>query len=157
SSDLNVRERPSTDSAILGTLPKGTSVSVYNIDGYSDWYKVYCSQYNLSGYVSAQYVKETKGMTYDTSAAGSDFSFFNEPYSRKVITESDPLNLRSAPSTSAEIIIKMPKGSLVKLYGSDGGGLIGGLDNSSEWSYISYTENGITYYGYASSEFIGLP
>lgn len=98
-----------------------------------------------------------KYTTYDTSAAGNDFSFFNEPYSRKVITESDPLNLRAAPSVSAEIIIKMPKGSLVTLYGSNSSGLFAGLDDNSEWSYISYTENGITYYGYASSKFIGVP
>lgn len=94
---------------------------------------------------------------YDTSAAGNDFSFFNEPYSRKVITENGPLNLRAAPSTSADIVIKMPKGSPVNLYGSNSGGILGGLSDGNGWCYISYTENGITYYGYASSEFIGLP
>lgn len=109
------------------------------------------------GYASKSGRQSKKYTTYDTSAAGNDFSFFNEPYSRKVITESDPLNLRVAPSVSAEIIIKMPKGSLVTLYGSNSSGLFAGLDDNSEWSYISYTENGITYYGYASSKFIGVP
>lgn len=109
------------------------------------------------GYASKSGRQSKKYTTYDTSAAGNDFSFFNEPYSRKVITESDPLNLRAAPSVSAEIIIKMPKGSLVTLYGSNSSGLFAGLDDNSEWSYISYTENGITYYGYASSKFIGVP
>lgn len=134
SSDLNVRERPSTDSAILGTLPKGTSVSVYNIDGYSDWYKVYCSQYNLSGYVSAQYIV-------------SD-DFYNQTknyYTGQVVTENDPLNLRDAPSTSGNIITKIPKGAYVDIWETDG-----------NWYYLSYTTNGITYYGYASSEFIRL-
>lgn len=98
-----------------------------------------------------------KYTTYDTSAAGNDFSFFNEPYSREVITENDPLNLRAAPSTSADIVIKMPKGSPVTLYGSNSGGVLGGISDGNGWCYISYTENGITYYGYASSEFIGLP
>ena len=89
---------------------------------------------------------------YDTSAAGSNFSFFNEPYSRKIITKKDPLNLRSAPSTSAEIILTIPKDSFVLLYGSNNG-----LTNDIEWSYISYTKNGTTYYGYAASEYIGIP
>lgn len=55
--------------------------------------------------------------TYDTSAAGNDFSFNNEPYQRKVRTESDSLNLRAAPSTSAEIITQMPKDSIISLWG----------------------------------------
>lgn len=161
---LNLREKPSTDSKVVTQLPKGSKVNVYYVDNYSDWYKIYAEN-GYEGYVSAKYIKEYNEAetevqsynTYDTSAAGSDFSFFNEPYSRKIITERDPLNLRAAPSTSAEIIIKMPKGSPVTLYGSNGGGLFADLDNNSEWSYISYTENGIIYYGYASSEFIGLP
>lgn len=87
---------------------------------------------------------------YDTSAAGSNFSFFNEPY-LKIIKKNDPLNLRSAPSTSAEIILTMPKDSFVLLYGCSNNG----LTNDIEWSYISYTKNGTTYYGYAASEYIG--
>ena len=38
-----------------------------------------------------------------------------------------------------------PKGSMVNLWGTDG-----------KWDYLSYTENGITYYGYASSDYIGF-
>lgn len=134
----------------------------YIVGENNNWY--YVQWYEGTGrfsHLCYGYLSKTgqskKYTTYDTSAAGSDFSFFNEPYSRKVMTKNDPLNLRAAPSTSAEIIIKMPKGSPVTLYGSNSGGLFAGLDNNSGWSYISYTENGITYYGYASSEFIGLP
>ena len=132
SSDLNVRERPSKDSAILGTLPKGTSVSVYYIDGYSEWYKVYCSQYNLSGYVSAQYI-----------VSDDFYNQTNNYYTGQVVTENDPLNLRDAPSTSSNIIIKIPKGAYVNIWGADG-----------DWYYLSYTENGTTYYGYASRQYI---
>lgn len=89
---------------------------------------------------------QQKYTVYDTSAAGSDFSFNNEPYSRKVRTESGNLNLRAAPSTSAEIIIEMPKDSSISLWGVN-----------SEWAYVSYTVNGTTYYGYASNQYIGVP
>lgn len=124
---------------------------------YVQWYEGFGRfSHPCYGYTSKS-GQSKKYTTYDTSAAGNDFSFFNEPYSRKVITESDPLNLRTAPSVSAEIIIKMPKGSFVTLYGSNSSSLFAGLDDNSEWSYISYTENGITYYGYASSKFIGVP
>lgn len=83
---------------------------------------------------------------YDTSAAGNDFSFNNEPYTRKVATDSGSLNLRSGPSLSADIILQMPKDSLISLWGVN-----------SEWAYVSYNNNGTTYYGYASRQFISVP
>ena len=120
----------------------------------SDWYYVEWGEGNGAfshccyGYMSKSSNNNSaaKYTEYDTSAAGSDFSFNNEPYSRKVRTESGNLNLRAAPSTSAEIIIEMPKDSSVSLWGVN-----------SEWAYVSYTVNGTTYYGYASRQYIGLP
>jgi len=134
SSELNVREKPSTDSAVLGKLPKGTSVSVYYIEGYSDWYKIDCSQYGLSGYVSAQYVVDS-----------DYYNQTNSYYAGQVVTENDPLNLRDAPSSSGNVIIKIPKGAYVDVWSSSG-----------DWYYVSYTENGTVYYGYASSQFIKI-
>ena len=121
--------------------------SIYSEYEKKDWiYLTHSSKYiseliDMSAYTDTS----AKYTTYDTSAAGSDFSFISQPYSAKVITERDPLNLRAAPSSTGEVIIKMPKGSMVNLWGTDG-----------EWDYLSYTENGITYYGYASSDYIGF-
>lgn len=132
SSDLNVREKPSKDSSVIGKLPKGTFVSVYYIDGYSDWYKIYCSACDLSGYVSSQYIISED--LYNQSD--------NYPEGR-IATEKDPLNLRDEPSTSGNVIIKMPKGSYVSIMGAEG-----------DWYYVRYTENGVNYYGYANSKYI---
>ena len=79
------------------------------------------------------------------SGAGSDFSFQIDGYERVVATQNDPLNLRAKPDTGADIIAKMPKGSNVLVYGSNG-----------SWYYVKYTENGTTYYGYAASQYITL-
>lgn len=57
SGTLNLRDKPSTDSNVIKELSKGTKGSIYYIDGYSDWYKMYTDD-GQSGYVSAQYIKE---------------------------------------------------------------------------------------------------
>lgn len=57
SGTLNLRDKPSTDSNVIKELPKGTKGSIYYIDGYSDWYKMYTDD-GQSGFVSAQYIKE---------------------------------------------------------------------------------------------------
>lgn len=57
SGTLNLRDKPSIDSNVIKELPKGTKGSIYYIDGYSDWYKMYTDD-GQSGFVSAQYIKE---------------------------------------------------------------------------------------------------
>lgn len=57
SDSLNLREKPSTDSKVITELPKGTKASVYYVERYSDWYKIYTDN-GYEGYVSAQYMKE---------------------------------------------------------------------------------------------------
>lgn len=52
---LNVRERPNANSDILGTVPKGGTVSIINDDG--EWYEI---KYGAgAGYVSKKYVSLT--------------------------------------------------------------------------------------------------
>lgn len=52
-SALNVREKKSTFSKILGVLPNGKSVEVYKVEG--DWVHIYYPPYG--GFISKQYVK----------------------------------------------------------------------------------------------------
>lgn len=90
--------------------------------------------------------------TYDISAATSDFHFYSDgPYSGYINTANDPLNLRAKPDANSEVIIKMPRGSKCSVYGSNSMSGPG----SAGWCYIGFTQNGVTYYGYASNEFIG--
>ena len=80
------------------------------------------------------------------SKAGYDFNFYaySDPYTI-VNTERDPLNLRAAPSTNADIITTIPKGTYVTAHAGNG-----------EWSLISYynEEDDILYYGFASSQYL---
>ena len=52
---LNVREQPNTSSKIIGTVPKGGTVSIISDDG--EWYEI---KYGSgTGYVSKKYVSLT--------------------------------------------------------------------------------------------------
>lgn len=50
---LNVRERPSTDSAILAVIPAGTMVTI--ISSEVGWYRI--KEGRTTGYVMANYIK----------------------------------------------------------------------------------------------------
>lgn len=78
------------------------------------------------------------------SGAGSDFVFAeNDGAGGLIATESDALNLRAKPDANAEIIAKMPKGHDVGIFGAN-----------NDWYYLHYEENGISYYGYASRQYV---
>lgn len=118
----------------------------------SDWYYVEWGEGNGAfshccyGYMSKSSNNNSaaKYTEYDTSAAGSDFEFYSGYFTGcRVATQSGTLNLRAAPSTTAEVIIQMPKDAYVQVLG-----------NNADWDYLSYTDNGTTYYGYASREYI---
>lgn len=82
---------------------------------------------------------------YNTDKAGSDFHFTQNQIAKggTVSVNSGALNLRTAPDLNSKILLEMPKDSFISIYG-----------NNDEWYYVSYEENSITYYGYASRQYI---
>lgn len=141
STDLNVRERPSSNAKLLGSIPKGAYVNVRELDGYTDWYKVEYSEKNLIGYASAKYITDSNKI----SSVNNNSSSSNTKVVGKVITQNDPLNMRSAPDTNAEIVYKIPKGDYVEI-----------LSDLGEWLYVRYykNDNSPVYDGYVSSKYI---
>lgn len=97
---------------------------------------------------ATQKQNNTQSVDYHTdhrSGAGSDFVYdtSGEGTAGQVATQSDPLNLRAKPDSNAEIIAKMPRGCDVGIFGSN-----------SDWYYLHYSENGVSYYGYASRQYV---
>lgn len=127
-----------------------TEIKSYSLEEYNDIPASHGGQASISVSAIANYVTQESGIsnkytTYDTSAATADFNFNANQfgYGGIVVTENDPLNLRVAPSSNSEVIIEMPKGSDVGIFGYN-----------NDWYYVCYTQSGITYYGYASRNFI---
>ncbi|MCM3570725.1 SH3 domain-containing protein [Neobacillus mesonae] len=125
---LNLRQRASTSSAVVASLSKGTAVSVYSEA--NGWAKVKAN--GKEGYVSSSFLssKESNSTSKETA---------NTPAAKYVNVTSGALNMRNKPSLTASIIIKLAKGTAVKVYSNSGG-----------WAKIEVY--GKT--GYVSSEFL---
>lgn len=108
---LNVRERPSTDSEIIGSLSQGEEVEVTDKEG--DWMEIAFDE--EKGYVSADYL-EKKEDGDDAATASEEESETEEPADtgegeespeedggKRVVCDADVLNVRSFPDTEAEI------------------------------------------------------
>lgn len=74
---LNLRDKPSIDSNVISLLPKGMKGSIYYVEGYPDWYKIYTVD-GQEGYVSAQYIKEyIEPITSGVNTPWGTFSYSN--------------------------------------------------------------------------------
>ncbi|MEA4920242.1 MAG: NlpC/P60 family protein [Clostridiaceae bacterium] len=114
-SSVNMRASSSTGADIVSKLTNGERVAVLSEE--NGFYKVaYGGQ---SGYISSEYVELSDVMNV-------------EPGSAKIIT--DVLNVRSAPSTSSDIVTRLSKGSTVKIIGINSGWFK--IQSSSYTGYI---------------------
>ena len=127
---LNLRQGPSTGTAIVTTMPTGATVTI-NGGAESGFYPV---TYNgMSGYAHGDWLSiGGSGTTPPVSGSG--------PTGNATVTSA--LNLRSGPSTGNSILTVMPSGASVTLTGESSGGFYG----------VVY--NGIS--GYAHSDWISV-
>ncbi len=113
SSALNLRQSPSTSSAVVAVLPRGERVVVTSRGG--EWSAVRYG--GVSGYVMTQYLSFPQSS--DTVTA---YAF--------VTTASSSLNLRSGPQTGSAIVTMLPKGARVGVIAWDATG----------WSKVKYDQ-----------------
>lgn len=96
SGNLNIREAATTDSKMVGKLPKNAACDILSQEG--DWY--YVTSGEITGYVSAQYI-----LTGDEAVA------IAEGLVRTVaIATTDNLNVRTEPNTDASVITTIENG-----------------------------------------------
>ena len=113
-SNLNIRQEASINSKILGKIPDNTYVEI--LDNKDNFY--YISYNNIKGYSHKDYIKSLTSIQMVTT---------------------DNLNLRKAKSTSAGIVLTIPKGSTVTVFNKIG-----------SWSYVSYNGK----YGYVANSYL---
>jgi len=106
-SALNIRTSPSTSGAIVGQYYLGNTVTVIGQSG--DWLQT------AKGYISAKY---TSSASYQATITASS------------------LNIRQAPSTSAQILGTYSKGTVVAIIGQSGDW----LQTSKGYIVASYTQ-----------------
>lgn len=131
---LNVRSGPGTTYGRVGSLNKGTQVTV--LEALDGWYQI--SSGSLTGYVSAQYLTIGSTGSADPSASTGDQS---PSMSEEGLVLSGPLNVRSGPGTGYSRIGSLRAGSTVSVIGSSG-----------DWYHITY--GSLT--GYVHSDYMVL-
>jgi endonuclease/exonuclease/phosphatase family metal-dependent hydrolase len=105
-SDVAFRDKPSPDSGIITRLQKGTFVQILKTNVNAQWHKV---KYDgKTGYVNRMYI------CLDSSLDGYALDFTGE-----IVNCSSDVNVRSAPSTDAEIIGVAQKGSKLSILPHD--------------------------------------
>ena len=131
SSNLNLRQGPSTSTDVLATLRHGQSVTVTGESG--DWYAIEVSGY--SGYVMKTYVTFSED---EESSSGSSEVF---PAVIRLSSSSSTVNVRSGAGTNYSKIGSLTNGASVNVVASNG-----------DWYRIEYG-NG---YGYVMKTYVQL-
>ena len=114
SSSLNVRERASISSKVIGSLSGNTKVTIVGEEG--AFYKI---EYKGShGYVAKEYIKDIKDEVVTEPEKPS-----NPENSKKtgVVTASKGLNVRKEANTSSQIIGILNSGESVEIIGEENG------------------------------------
>ncbi|MBZ5749811.1 SH3 domain-containing protein, partial [Metabacillus rhizolycopersici] len=140
-SSLNMRNHPSADSSIIVKLARGTEVTVYSeADGWAE-----IKAYEQLGYVSSDYLSSTKTTAGTESSLENGPDPSNENTADEIISKyvnviyGSTLNMRTEPTTSATIMTKLSRGTVVTVYSEE-----------NDWARI--TANGQT--GYVSSQYL---
>lgn len=123
---LKVRAEPSTSAAQVGSLPNGTYVNVSTFWGVGsqEWFQI--SYQGVTRYIMARWIKITNGN-----------------YNGEIATQSDPLRIRTLPSTTATVSFQLAKGtSIVSID-----------ENSVQGWYRISSESGT---GWGASRYISL-
>ena len=143
---LNVRSQASTGSSVVCKLSQGSKVTILSETTGTDgmkWYNVYFAYGGdaKEGYVRADLVN-VAGSTGSTASPGGSTNS-----SLKSIVPNAAI-VRSYPSTKAEILTRLFKGTVVTLVNEQA------ADDGRKWSKVSYQENGSAKEGYIRSDLL---
>ncbi|WKB36229.1 SH3 domain-containing protein [Terrilactibacillus sp. S3-3] len=123
-----MRKSASASSTVLGSLKKGSSVSVVGTSG--NWLKIkYKSGY---AYVSGSYVKKASSAAASSSSS-KQAADLNTLYTGTVTA--DYLNVRKSASASSAVLGALKKGSSVSVVGTSGNWLK--IKYKSGYAYVS--------------------
>ncbi|MFR2457835.1 MAG: SH3 domain-containing protein [Christensenellales bacterium] len=136
-SRLNMRASASTTGALLTKIPNGATVTVLGTTG--AWSHIRYGSY--TGYVMSQYLRINGSSTAQPTAAPTQEPTAEPTIGTATVTSGSRLNMRSAKSTSASVVTRIPSGATV-----------GVISYASDWSKVTY--NGYT--GYVSSPYISM-
>jgi uncharacterized protein YraI len=132
-SDVNLREGPGTEYAVLRVVPAGAYVEiVQNVQ--NGFYRV---RYDgTSGWVAAQFLDRSGG-------GGNDGGGNDGGGGSGTATVTSSLNLRAGPSTGDAVLAVMPAGATVTLTGNSQNGFLSvSYNGTAGWAFADYLDTG---------------
>lgn len=126
-SSLRIRKQPKLSSGVLGTVSKGTVVTITTLNG--DWGYLEAGA-DVQGWVALQHVSKYNVTVAEKGNSGS---------SKYYEVAANSLNVRAAGSIRATRIDTIRRGEDV---------IVGAIDG--DWAKIAYKENGQVKYGWVS-------
>ena len=126
--DLNLRTAPSLSSTVETVMPAGTNLLV--LSGPADgFFRVLWQEEQAGGWASGDFLRIAP---HTTPVPGTGSA---------AATTTVDLNLRSAPSFTADVILVMPAGSRVLLNDAAGDGFISvNFDGTGGWAHLDYLD-----------------
>ncbi|PYZ92557.1 hypothetical protein CR194_12875 [Salipaludibacillus keqinensis] len=121
--NLNVRASASTNSSIISSLRRGTTVDLHEKSG--DWYKIKVG--SRWGYVHGSYIKTA-------SSGGSSGGSSTAPSTESGEVTAANLNVRASASTNSSIISSLRRGTTVELHEKTGDWYK--IKVGSRWGYV---------------------
>lgn len=158
--EMNVRSGNSTQYPVLKTISAGTQVEVLEKTS-NNWYKISWPGASVGyAYTSAEkntYYKYVSKKTNSTTTtvkkkvtAKGVASSFKRSYAGtyKVATNSGTLNVRDGANTNKDVLVAIPKGTIVQNYGYYS------KTNGTIWLYVQFDYKNVTYTGFASKAYL---
>lgn len=120
---LNIRNAPSLNSSSVGTYTKGKTVNLDNWSTKADGY-IWGRYTAYSGETRYIAVRTESGKEYLSKGSGTSSAPASQPTSGSIAggtytVRANKLNVRSAPSTSAEVVASYSKGQQIYAVGTD--------------------------------------
>lgn len=156
---LNLREGPSTASAVRSGLESGTlleNAGACEVHGSTRWCPVEVAGRGVRGWVAARYLREPgPGSATAPAPEAGQFPPYPEPDRLRtgatppylsVFGVSDALDIRAAPSTRAAVVAAAPSGTLLRNYGCRGA-------EGRRWCEVERVD-GDTDRGWAAAEYL---
>ena len=136
SNNINIREFPSTNSKIVAAVKQWDKVNVTGITG--AWYQIKRGNGDTA-YIASEYVIGEDLDLVKTVNVDVPSNLVENTYA---LVNASSLNVRTAPSTSAESLASLPNGDVVDV-----------IESGSEWIKIK-TEDGVE--GYVNTSFVTI-
>jgi uncharacterized protein YraI len=122
--DLNLRDEPSANGEVLAVMPAGSTVEVE---------------------AGAEPENEYLPVTFEDQEGWAFIAYLVPEGGDNTATVLEDLNLRDAPNTDGAVVMVMPAGAEVRVFGSAED------DAGAAWSRVEYED----VFGWAATEFIG--